>query len=751
MTINAIAEALIEALTLAPDRMSFTWFGARQTVSAPGVEVLARDARLVESVRRCIYQNFYCRGEPTPFSDAASPAFAREDSPFVRALLEANKFRLTWFDGSVVSAGARYLTCRVNGADVGIERSVRMMAGGMVLDAAKRAELEPGAKVRLGVPGWSLTASPGFLILSGHSRSMALPHRVYWHISAGAADRFVAAATAEFAALRAPVRMKLLANPEPYESRRDCAVTYLDLGQPDVLEAVRNIAAGSKDWLRHGVPAFTRALAAGVSIAEDPAGQSFGMHRSGAIAEAALAASNEWSAEALADSIKVAFIRAGIDPQAPWGPQLAWIEPFAGSRAATPAARIKAPAETAAPDFLAVANRIGETLIERSLVHQGRRQWIGGLPGLYAGNATAALQAGLYDGTAGIGLFLAELGYAAGNDRMMAAGLEAFRQALAQRRPSANFYIGGAGIAAAAIRAARRAGDDDLAEAALTCAHACLDAPPEAVSDLLTGLAGDILGLLTLAEVTADSAYQLRAVALGETLLERAVQREADEVSWWHPRIGGDNHPTGFSHGVSGIAYVLALLFERTANTRFAQAAASGLRYEDRLLNRAKQNWPDFRFEGEQQMGMRHWCHGAGGIVLCRPYLVQMLNIRPHPDILPAAAMAFGKTIERQSKSTGNSYSLCHGLIGNAEILETVARSGALPISDASMLSRIVMQTWKRGADRHGMHAAWPVGMAHGNPSLMLGLAGIGYAALRMRDPTVPSILLPRPSQWHST
>ena len=35
-------------------------------------------------------------------------------------------------------------------------------------------------------------------------------------------------------------------------------------------------------------------------------------------------------------------------------------------------------------------------------------------------------------------------------------------------------------------------------------------------------------------------------------------------------------------------------------------------------------------------------------------------------------------------------------------------------------------------------------------PSLMLGLAGIGYFYLRLHSPTVPSILLVRPEEWQS-
>jgi len=51
------------------------------------------------------------------------------------------------------------------------------------------------------------------------------------------------------------------------------------------------------------------------------------------------------------------------------------------------------------------------------------------------------------------------------------------------------------------------------------------------------------------------------------------------------------------------------------------------------------------------------------------------------------------------------------------------------------------------GAERHAANTSWPYGpgLAH-SPSLMQGLAGIGYFYLRLDAPGVPSILAPEPN-----
>ena len=84
--------------------------------------------------------------------------------------------------------------------------------------------------------------------------------------------------------------------------------------------------------------------------------------------------------------------------------------------------------------------------------------------------------------------------------------------------------------------------------------------------------------------------------------------------------------------------------------------------------------------------------------------------------------------------------SLCHGLAGLLEIALVAGR-----ILDDSNCMAHANSTARTLIDRYARTIDYPSGLISGavNPSLMLGLAGTGYALLRLHAPhRVPSILL---------
>lgn len=94
-------------------------------------------------------------------------------------------------------------------------------------------------------------------------------------------------------------------------------------------------------------------------------------------------------------------------------------------------------------------------------------------------------------------------------------------------------------------------------------------------------------------------------------------------------------------------------------------------------------------------------------------------------------------------------YSLCHGLAGNAEVL----RYGSSVLgTDASDACKTVLAVAATGIETFGPnYDGWPCGTsAGGNPSLMLGLAGIGHFYLRLAVPSVPRILILRREEFSS-
>jgi lantibiotic modifying enzyme len=125
---------------------------------------------------------------------------------------------------------------------------------------------------------------------------------------------------------------------------------------------------------------------------------------------------------------------------------------------------------------------------------------------------------------------------------------------------------------------------------------------------------------------------------------------------------------------------------------------------------------------------------------------LRAFQITGDPEIKTQAEIAVRSTARGLSNSIPGqeSYCLCHGVAGNAEALIL-----ASSILGDSHYMRLARQAGIRGLElyqRAGLN--WPCGITGGglNPSLLLGVAGIGYFYLRLHDPVqFPSVLIAHP------
>ena len=373
--------------------------------------------------------------------------------------------------------------------------------------------------------------------------------------------------------------------------------------------------------------------------------------------------------------------------------------------------------------YLETAERIGARLCRDAIWHQGRCNWTSDfLDG--EGIAHGALGPDLYDGTSGVALFLWRLASMTGERIFRLTAEAALRQAF-DRMPvsGCGLYSGGMGahFAAAEIHS-------DVDEgAALRQAE-----PDRSHLDAIDGSAGAIAALLSLYRKTTSARLLEAAIRHGDLLLAEAW-RNADGWSW--KTIAASRNLTGFSHGVSGIAWALLELFHVTGEDRFRAAALEAFRYERSCFNTAERNWPDFR--GDPPDYPVYWCHGATGIGFCRLRAWQILN---DPELLEEARIAL-QTVCDVARAPDN-FSLCHGQAGNGDLL---IYAGQVLGEEAwfTRAERVAQQGLQHFEQRR---VPWPCGLAGANetPCLMLGLAGIGYFYLRLADPSrFPSVLLP--------
>jgi hypothetical protein len=232
-----------------------------------------------------LYQRMYCRPQREPLRRAADGRTARI---FVDELSRANCGVGTWDpdwvverledDGTLVvhkqrddlAIWAQPSQFRPSNGDLGIGT-----VGRLRIDKELR-EMLPGYYMALG----------DFDQASDDSDSPVAVVRFYWHLTEEAAVLWIRELTQRFNGAQIPFRAKVLSAPSAYV-RADAGVLYV--AHQDLTRAMALLPAlHSAIWsqLRPATPMFTKRLAHGLAVAEDPGdGRSFGQHRCQLVSE----------------------------------------------------------------------------------------------------------------------------------------------------------------------------------------------------------------------------------------------------------------------------------------------------------------------------------------------------------------------------------------------------------------------------------------------------------------------------------
>ncbi len=408
--------------------------------------------------------------------------------------------------------------------------------------------------------------------------------------------------------------------------------------------------------------------------------------------------------------------------------------------------------------FLTAADSIGRGIVTDAIWYDHRCSWVGAMdtkqpwPTLYR-----SLEPNLYDGTAGVGLFLAHLASVTGDAGIRRTAVGAMRQSIA-RAPAIppgrrdGFHAGSLGIAWAAASAGALLNEEELHAGARTVLAVAPTSAPDRRPDVLPGSAGAVMALLALADAFDDPALAQEAVASGDELIAHATLTR-NGWSWAIPGRRYPHHLCGLSHGAAGIGWALLELFAATRDDRFRAGASGAFEYERSWLDIGSGTWPDLRAPGQRRGVTRWmasptagtWCHGEGGIALTRVRATEVLEEEACAQDAAIALETTRRDLAGVLPHEIEDLTLCHGAAGSADVLLCGAAAlgerwrDAVNLADELGCLALERHDWE-GAD-------WPCGVAGGTtPSLFQGLSGIGWWFLRLHDRAIPSPLtLPIP------
>ncbi len=349
-------------------------------------------------------------------------------------------------------------------------------------------------------------------------------------------------------------------------------------------------------------------------------------------------------------------------------------------------------------DYLETADFIGAKLCRDAIWSGQRCNWFG-VP-VRAMNRSIQLDAqsicgsDFYSGTSGIAVFLARLFAATGEKVFRTTTEGAIRQALSRldhfpRSSRIDFYKGLTGVAYALFEIAANCGIDKFND----------------------------IGLLIMEEVAGDDTEVHSSGETVEGLLRMHHKHKRDFLLHLATRVGEElrNGPVdGPESEQLSIASAMLGLFKVTGDTDYQEAAKH-------LLNAGTSPQSE--------------------LTIARANLraFEILGENTYAALAREGMDAIRSRINSLSNEDLN-FSLAHGLAGDGDLLLEAIR-----VLADERLSTTAERVGDRGIERYKKNdLPWPCGSANGwdAPSLMTGLAGIGYFYLRLYDRSlVPSLV----------
>ncbi len=272
--------------------------------------------------------------------------------------------------------------------------------------------------------------------------------------------------------------------------------------------------------------------------------------------------------------------------------------------------------------------------------------------------------------------------------------------------------------------------------------------------DVIGGNAGAIPVLISLYKKYTLEIFKEMAIKCADEIVSLGSWND-DICVWASPKVHGVelNTPptTGYSHGASGIGVALLEAYAFTKNEQYLKYGRGAFTFEQALFNDDEGNWIDTRYPHFKKNGKvtgtfrSAWCHGAPGISLAH-LRASFLDKERATYHLNLAAIGIETTkkhlLDKFHNTPEKDATLCHGILGLSDIVFSYGKK--MEEKDSIQFSKKISQLY---LNEFNDITLMPSGLTLGgyNPSIMVGLSGIGLHYLRLSSNTIiptPLILI---------
>ncbi len=379
--------------------------------------------------------------------------------------------------------------------------------------------------------------------------------------------------------------------------------------------------------------------------------------------------------------------------------------------------------------FVQEAKQLAKNLANRAIIEEDREtNWLGLNLTSQQGVQVSVKGIDLYDGLTGFVLFFAYLAEETGDDTYKDLALGALKTiekktSVMSEHGSTSAFSGEGAVQYALVHLGLLWKDESLIERAasrLPNVYAMVD--NEQVFDFVGGLAGFVVVCLHIYHELQAEAYLDLAKHAGMKLSKYVSNLNQQELI------------PGLAHGAAGLAWPLHDLWNCTGEQHYRQQAEMLVSYENSLYDSENAKWNKHPHRSGEKHEDIYWCHGSPGIGLARLMMAASASQPLQKQISKDVEVALSQIA---SNGVLNNDSLCHGTLGNVDILLVAAQH--LQQERYIELGRDI----GRRAVLRAHHNGWQCGL---DPRVemdgfMLGRTGIGYALMRLERPDMPSVL----------